>query len=204
MHGPGHMEKPATDHSRAWRTAGTHAALLTYIKVIKYDYGENVFMIASSENAPLIPRLLSLPVAIIPVRVHSTAVVTVLNRVFADALRDEELDFLLDRTVRIQVQDLQLVFCISLKRGRLKAGREKDVPDLSISGSLHAFLQLAARTEDTDTLFFQRRLRMEGDTELGLEVKNFLDGLDVDSLLLPKRVSSLAQKALPLYERLFS
>ena len=45
---------------------------------------------------------------------------------------------------------------------------------------------------------------MEGDTELGLEVKNFLDGLDVDSLWLPRQVSSMAQKALPLYERTFS
>jgi len=158
----------------------------------------------ASENSPLLPRFLSLPMAIIPVRVHSTAVVTILNRVFADALRDEELDFLRDRTVRINVQDMQLVFCISLQRGRLKASRIKDVPDLSISGSLHSFLQLAARTEDTDTLFFQRRLRMEGDTELGLEVKNFLDGLDVDSLLLPKQVSRIAQKALPHYERIFS
>lgn len=48
------------------------------------------------------------------------------------------------------------------------------------------------------------RLWMEGDTELGLEVKNFLDGLDVDSLWLPRQVSNMAQKALPLYERTFS
>jgi len=161
-------------------------------------------MIVSSENAPLILRLLSLPIAVIPVRVHSTAVVTVLNRVFAEALRDGELDFLLGRNVRIHVQDIQLIFCMSLQGGRLKASRTKDVPDLSISGNLHAFLQLAARTMDTDTLFFQRRLRTEGDTELGLEVKNFLDGFDVESFWLPKQVSSIAQKALPLYERLLS
>jgi len=161
-------------------------------------------MIVSSDNAPLILRLLSLPIAIIPVRVHSTAVVTVLNRVFAEALRNGELDFLRDRTVRIHVQDMQLTFSISLRGGRLKASRKKDIPDLSISGSLHAFLQLAARTMDTDTLFFQRRLRTEGDTELGLEVKNFLDGFDVDSTWLPKQISNIAQKALPLYERILS
>jgi len=161
-------------------------------------------MITSSDNIPLTLRLLSLPIAIIPVRVHSTAVVTVLNRVFAEALRNDELSFLQGRTVRIHVQDIQLTFCISLQGSRLKAGQTKGVPDLSISGSLHAFMQLAARTMDTDTLFFQRLLRTEGDTELGLEVKNFLDGFDVDSFWLPKQVSSLAQKALPLYERIFS
>jgi predicted lipid carrier protein YhbT len=161
-------------------------------------------MTDSSGIKPLFPRLLSLPLAVIPGRVHSTAVVTVLNRVFANALQEGELDYLQGRTVRIHVQDMQLTFCITLRQGRLVASRAKNMPDLSITGTLHAFLLLAARCEDTDTLFFQRRLRMEGDTELGLEVKNFLDGLDVDSLWLSRQVSSLAQKALPLYERTFS
>lgn len=158
-------------------------------------------MTDSPDKTPLFPRLLSLPLAIIPDKVHSTTVVTVLNRVFANAIREGELDYLQGRTVRIRIRDMQLTFCITLRQGRLVASREKNMPDLSITGTLHAFLLLAARYEDTDTLFFQRRLRMEGDTELGLEVKNFLDGLDVDALWLPRQVSSMAQKALPLYER---
>jgi predicted lipid carrier protein YhbT len=164
----------------------------------------NTAMTDSPDKVPLFPRPLSFPLAVIPDRVHSTVVVTVLNRVFASALRDGEIDYLLGRTVRIHVSDMQLTFCITLQQGRLVASRAKNMPDLSITGSLHAFLLLAARCEDTDTLFFQRRLRMEGDTELGLEVKNFLDGLDVDALWLPRHVSSMAQKALPLYERTFS
>ncbi len=156
------------------------------------------------DKAPLFPRLLSLPLAIIPERVHSTAVVAVLNRILADALRYGELDYLEGRTVRIHVRDMRLTFCITLQQGRLAASRSRNMPDLSITGTLHAFLLLAARREDSDTLFFQRRLRMEGDTELGLEVKNFLDGLDVDSLWLPGQVSNMVQKALPFYERAFS
>ena len=155
------------------------------------------------DKAPLFPRLLSLPLAVIPDRVHSTAVVAVLNRVLASALQQGELDYLQGRSVRIHVRDMRLTFCITLQQGRLAASRLHALPDLSISGTLHAYLQLAARHEDTDTLFFQRRLRMEGDTELGLEVKNFLDGLDVDALWLPRHVSRMAQKALPLYERTF-
>jgi predicted lipid carrier protein YhbT len=164
----------------------------------------NTAMTDSPDKVPLFPRPLAFPLAVIPDRVHSTVVVTVLNRVFASALRDGEIDYLLGRTVRIHVSDMQLTFCITLQQGRLVASRAKNMPDLSITGSLHAFLLLAARCEDTDTLFFQRRLRMEGDTELGLEVKNFLDGLDVDALWLPRHVSSMAQKALPIYERTFS
>jgi hypothetical protein len=34
---------------------------------------------------------------------------------------------------------------------------------------------LALRREDPDTLFFTRRLVLEGDTELGLALKNALD-----------------------------
>ena len=134
---------------------------------------------------------------------HSTAVVTVLNRVFAGALRDGELDYLQGRTVRIRVRDMRLSLCITLQQGRLAASRVKGTADLPITGTLHAFLLLAARREDSDTPFFQRQLRMEGDTESGLEVKNFLDGLDVDAFWLPRQVSSLAQKALPLYECTF-
>ena len=144
-----------------------------------------------------------MPLAIIPDRVHSTAVVTLLNRVFADALREGELDYLHGHSVRIHVRDMQLTFCITLQQGRLVASQARNMPGLSITGTLHAFLLIAARCEDTDTLFFQRRLQMEGNTELGLEVKNFLDGLDVDSLWLPRQVSNMAQKALPLYERTF-
>ena len=64
--------------------------------------------------------------------------------------------------------------------------------DLSVTGTLHAFLLLAARRAGADTLFFQRRLRMEGDTVPGPEVKHFPDGLDVDSLCLPRQASRLA------------
>lgn len=161
-------------------------------------------MTASSDTVPPFPRLLSMPLAIIPDRVHSLAIVAVLNRVLASALRDGELDYLQDRSVRIHVRDMQLTFCITLQQGRLVPGPERHMPpDLSISGNLHAFLLLAARRADADTLFFQRRLYMEGDTELGLEVKNMLDGLDVDSLWLPGHISNMVQRALPLYERFF-
>jgi predicted lipid carrier protein YhbT len=48
------------------------------------------------------------------------------------------------------------------------------------------------RKEDPDTLFFSRRLLMEGDTELGLLVKNTLDALELPPLdfrmLMPGRV----------------
>jgi hypothetical protein len=42
----------------------------------------------------------------------------------------------------------------------------------------------ATRKEDPDSLFFNRRLSLEGDTELGLVVKNTLDALELPVLNL--------------------
>ncbi len=156
----------------------------------------------SRSNAPLILQLLSLPAGIVPVRVHSTVIARVLNRVFAESLRDGEMNFLQGNTVCVHVKDIRLKFSLAMKEGRLTAGRTIADPSLSIEGNLHSFMQLAARSEDSDTLFFQRRLRMQGSTELGLEVKNFLDGLDVDSQWLFRQFSLIAKKLLPTVERL--
>ncbi|STL79926.1 sterol-binding protein [Escherichia coli] len=43
--------------------------------------------------------------------------------------------------------------------------------DVSFSADASDLLMIAARKQDPDTLFFQRRLVIEGDTELGLYVK---------------------------------
>ncbi len=59
--------------------------------------------------------------------------------------------------------------------------------DLAFRANLSAFLQLVARQEDPDTLFFNRELSIEGDTELGLVVKNMLDAVEWPKLPnLPK------------------
>jgi predicted lipid carrier protein YhbT len=50
-------------------------------------------------------------------------------------------------------------------------------PDVTMRASLADYAALALRREDPDTLFFTRRLVLEGDTALGLEIKNALDAL---------------------------
>jgi len=60
--------------------------------------------------------------------------------------------------------------------------RKQGASDVCIRGDLKSFVLLAAQKEDPDTLFFQRDLVIEGDTDLGLEVKNLLDSLELDEL----------------------
>jgi len=69
-------------------------------------------------------------------------------------------------------------------------------PDVTIRAKPRDYLSLALRREDPDTLFFTRRLVMEGDTDLGLTVKNALDAVDWDALPAPlARLSArLAQR----------
>lgn len=49
--------------------------------------------------------------------------------------------------------------------------------DVTVRAALRDYLALALRREDPDSLFFARRLVIEGDTALGLTVKNALDSL---------------------------
>ena len=58
--------------------------------------------------------------------------------------------------------------------------------DAVIRGKLAGFVQLSAKTVDADTLFFQRKLVMEGDTAVALEFKNLTDGYDLEQL--PRRL----------------
>jgi len=153
--------------------------------------------------APVFPRTLAAPFALLPAVLHGRAVATALNRVLGGALHAGELDFLDGRTLRIVVEDMRLRFCLTLVRDRLAALPDTPVPDLAISGSLHTFLLMAARREDPDTLFFQRLLRMEGDTELGLALKNFLAAQDPESQRLARLAEAVLQRVLPLYERWF-
>ena len=50
-------------------------------------------------------------------------------------------------------------------------------------------LLLAGRREDADTLFFQRRLVLTGDTELGLTARNVLDRLPWEQVPLALRIA---------------
>jgi predicted lipid carrier protein YhbT len=54
--------------------------------------------------------------------------------------------------------------------------------DVSFSADASDLLMIAARKQDPDTLFFQRRLVIEGDTELGLYVKNLMDAIELEQM----------------------
>lgn len=134
---------------------------------------------------PTLPTPFALPLGLIPSAAHSAVMAKILNRFFAPELTDGELDFLDGRVMLIRVGDARINIRLTLSNGKLKSVESSRAEDLSIEGSVYDFLLLATRREDADTLFFNRRLRLGGSTELGLYVKNFLDGLEIEDRLGP-------------------
>ena len=67
---------------------------------------------------------------------------------------------------------------------------------MTFTATARDLARLALRLEDPDTLFFDRRLRIEGDTDLGLTVKNSLDAVELDVALaaMPLGLGSLARR----------
>lgn len=91
------------------------------------------------------------------------------------------------RRLRITVRDAAVSFDFEWRGERFAACRREPKVDLEIGASARDFLALARREEDPDTLFFCRRLSMEGDTELGLLVKNTLDAIEAPMLELARQ-----------------
>ncbi|BAO44823.1 ubiquinone anaerobic biosynthesis accessory factor UbiT [Thiolapillus brandeum] len=141
---------------------------------------------------PSAGALLRLPGKLLPVRLHSRGLTLILNRILAEPLAAGELDFLQNRVLRIEVMNLALDYRLTVRDGKLTAAPNHAREDVRFGGNAREFLLLALNEEDPDTLFFQRRLQLEGDTELGLEIKNFLYSLEED--LLPDPLHRIASQ----------
>ncbi|MEO6263685.1 MAG: SCP2 sterol-binding domain-containing protein, partial [Luteimonas sp.] len=107
-------------------------------------------------------------------------------RVLAAPIADGALEFMRGRRLGINVTDLDLRWVIELQDGRLIVSAA--APEASVRGSATDLLLLASRLEDADTLFFQRRLVLTGDTELGLTARNLLERLPWESVPLGLRI----------------
>jgi predicted lipid carrier protein YhbT len=153
---------------------------------------------ALKTNAPLrvpefeIPRPIAGIAARLPQQPPTLALVLALNAALGRILPRDALEPLLDRQMRIRVTDAGLDLRFILTPQGFRSAPGHGAPDLTITARACDFLALALRQEDPDTLFFNRRLLMEGDTELGLLVKNTLDSIDLPRLtpadLAPRRV----------------
>lgn len=136
------------------------------------------------------PSLMRTPVKLAPFALKRQVLEHVLSWQFRQALEEGELEFLEGRWLCIEVRDIELRWFTSVLNGRLVV--QEDAPaDVCFSADASDLLMIAARKQDPDTLFFQRRLVIEGDTELGLNVKNLMDAIELEAMPKPLRIMLL-------------
>lgn len=130
---------------------------------------------------PLKP--ISTVLRLLPDSVHAEFFSRLFNHMLQGQYITDQLVELDGKRLAIGITDTgtELLFRVAGTR-LLRAPRsEAERPwDVRISGSLDNFWLLATRAEDPDTLFFNRTLMIEGETETGLYLKNLLDSLDFD------------------------
>ncbi|HGK4261543.1 TPA: SCP2 domain-containing protein [Klebsiella pneumoniae] len=136
------------------------------------------------------PSLMSVPVKLAPFALKRQVLEQVLSWQFRQALAEGELEFLEGRWLSIHVRNIGLLWYTSVVDGRLVVSQQADA-DVSFSADASDLLMIAARKQDPDTLFFQRRLVIEGDTELGLYVKNLMDAIELEQMPKALRVMLL-------------
>ncbi len=126
--------------------------------------------------APLHRRAADL-VERLPTAPPSAAMALALNRWLLPRLPEDARQALQGQVVTLAVKDwgLRLVMQLGSRGFVAAAGAAK--PVLQIQATSEAYWQLAKGDQDPDRLFFERRLVMEGDTELGLVLKNTLDAI---------------------------
>ena len=152
---------------------------------------------ASTASARPQPWRLPAPVASLMSRLPqlppSAALAALLNLVVARDLDRDALAALDGKVVRIVVRDAGLTVTVRCHGWRFAPAGTDAAADTTIGACAHDFALLAARREDPDTLFFARRLTMEGDTEVGLTVKNMLDGVELPAIatLLDRSIGHL-------------
>ena len=123
----------------------------------------------------------------IPARWQRRALEAAMARVLGASAAAGDLAFLEGRCLGIDVGDLGLHWAIGVREGRLAT--VEAAPEATVRGTATDLLLLAGRVEDADTLFFQRRLVLTGDTELGLTARNLLEGLRWDTVPLGLRIA---------------
>ena len=145
------------------------------------------------QPAPFLPLLLRAPLALGRPLLRAgaqglqPALAAVLQRALVKSGLQQDLELLEGRCLALRIDDLGLSWRFTAGPGGLAVAPPGLAADATIAGDSAAFLLLASRQEDPDTLFFRRRLVISGDTALGLGVKNLLDALEPESLPWPAR-----------------
>lgn len=126
--------------------------------------------------APLHRRVCSV-LERLPIAPPSFLLAQVLDRVLLPRLPADARELLGRRCVELRVTDFGLRVRLQLTPAGFAPAADRGEPALRISATGASYLRLLRGEDDPDRMFFERQLVMEGDTELGLVLKNTLDAI---------------------------
>lgn len=119
---------------------------------------------------PLLSRL--------PRRPPQWAACALLNRLWWPRVDDQAQQALCGKVVEVQIDDLGLCVRLIAHPGRgLQPAPAAMAATLRLRARGEVYWRLLQGQDDPDTLFFERALVMEGDTDFGLQLKNTLDAV---------------------------
>lgn len=118
---------------------------------------------------------------IVPEPLHGRATAFACNHLLKGQAINRRLKVLDGKRLWLTILDTDTCLQYRFDNGRLRYDSSANKPEIHIRGELKYLLQLASRNEDADTLFFARQISMEGNTEDGLILKNFMDALEFDT-----------------------
>ena len=104
--------------------------------------------------------------------------VSVLNTMLKKGLLPADMELFAGRKFEIEVLDAGIKVRFSADTEKFLDDNFSGAPDLRLAANGIDFMRMMMREEDPDTLFFNRKLQIEGDTELGLITKNLLDSVE--------------------------
>lgn len=148
-------------------------------------------------NLPAVPEFLRIKLSRLPHYPASAAFATLLTLQLGEHVNAAMLPALAEKKIKLRIRDMGVVLMLQVGTDGIFACRS-GTADLTLIATARDFLSLALRREDPDTLFFSRRLVMEGDTELGVFLKNTLDGLPARGFMLPAPTRLLSALRLQL------
>ena len=112
-----------------------------------------------------IPKPVGSLLSLLPQYPNSVLFTQGLNFILKPMLSQETLRQLQGKLYCISVADAGVKYYFTVTTKGFTARHRASIPDLTISASTFDFFMLATRREDPDTLFFSRRLVLEGDRQ---------------------------------------
>lgn len=136
----------------------------------------------------VLPSFVKCIVSVLPSKPPGWLLVKVLNQLLSRHILDADMSLLAGRYFKIVIEDLGVSVYFTANEQQFLLTSAKPIVDLCFTANTTDFMKMLLRKEDPDTLFFNRKLQIEGDTELGLVVKNLLDSIDWSTIPIMKSV----------------